>query len=228
MEEVHILTKRKLRRRFKKALNDTSLANISKSVLNEMSETVVEKSSFSNNFIPFNHERDGLGRIIRTQNAASSKSLFSKKVKVQVKRRVESKKNLLKCPVSDTAPSVGAYNITPSWIKKSFVNPNFSHKVLLKQQETPIEKKLVVLTEVNETIAAKTNKSETNLIKNRIKIPPRKKGIWEDIIIHKIPNNLQYKSIVESKKIVEECGTSIKSCINKMRGDLHSLQKYLK
>ena len=130
-------------------------------------------------------------------------------------------------PCPDLRPAVGTYSINTNWIKQSFHNPSFSNKSPIKAVDFQVYTEPTEI-EVAETSIHKPKRFQSIPIKNRVKVAPRKKGIWEDIDIHKIPTEMQIKSITETKKIMDKYDSSIRSCIRKMKGELNSLQKYLK
>ena len=232
MDEFHILTKRKIRRRFKKELKSTSIATLSKSIAHEISndlanESLLDRSFSTNSFVPFRHERDGLGRIIKGNPPSSTKTLLNKSSKPQIKIKSRTRKVPLTHPCPDLRPAVGTYSINTNWIKQSFHNPSFSNKSPIKAVDFQVYTEPTEI-EVAETSIHKPKRFQSIPIKNRVKVAPRKKGIWEDIDIHKIPTEMQIKSITETKKIMDKYDSSIRSCIRKMKGELNSLQKYLK
>jgi hypothetical protein len=110
MDPIHILTKRKIKRRYKKPLKDSSIVNVSKSVINELSnENPILRSNSNPLFIPFHNERDGLGRIIKGASKTLNKTIT--KAKISTEKLIKSKKLILRQPINYGLPSVGSYNI---------------------------------------------------------------------------------------------------------------------
>ena len=215
------------RKRWRKPTKSTSLANISKSVLTNLS---IERSSNSNDtkcFIPFHNERDGLNRLIKNNEKRLSKSFTNEKSNNSSKVCFRRRKMLLKLPTTENTPSVGSYNVTPCWIKQSFLNKGFFHKSVIKHTQSIKDFKKEKAT-INEPATDKKNKIDLPIPKLKPKISARKKGIWEDLTIYSIINEIQNVSISDAKKIADAYDSNIKSCIHKMRGELSSLQKYLK
>lgn len=224
--------------RLKRTLKDTSLLNVSKTILEEIiADNKIALSDSFPTFIPFHNERDGVGRIIKenslsgfkgTINNTSDTSLkfFKRKQSIKsIKKYIKTKKLPLKFPTPNHSPPVGAYNISQPWIKPSFLSPasgsRFSQKLIL-----PEEKFFSVKSENSpERRVPKTTK-EISSCKIKVKIPCRKKGIWEGLKISDLLLGKNY-TVEDSKKIVCRYDSTIKNSIRKLKANVHNLQKYL-
>lgn len=237
--EIGLDKREKVRKkRLKRPLKDTAMLNVSRNVLEGIIEDKLKIGEDFCGFIPFHNERDGVGKVIKecslpaikstiNKTFATSEKILNRKQSLQsIKFLIKSKRIPLICPIADYTPSVGSYNITPTWIKHSFlkVAPKgmFSEKLFDTEIKTkPFKDEF---SQKNEQTLKKVASVDSKL---KIKILPRKKGIWEAIKIAELPLSKDY-TIEESKQIVNRYDSNIKNSIKKLKENLLSLEKYLK
>ncbi|OMJ78557.1 hypothetical protein SteCoe_21579 [Stentor coeruleus] len=237
--EIGLVKRENIRKkRLKRPLKDTAMLNVSRNVLEDIIEDRLEVGENLCGFIPFHNERDRVGRVIKECSlpliknpinrtfAASEKNLSREPSSQSIKFLIKSKRIPLICPIADYTPPVGAYNITPSWIKRSFLK--ITPKGKLSEKTFDTEKKAKPFKDEyiqkNEQSLKKVASLDSKL---KVKILPRKKGIWEAIKIAELPLSKDY-TIEESKQIVNRYDSNIKNSIKGLRENLLSLEKYLK
>ncbi|OMJ95387.1 hypothetical protein SteCoe_1309 [Stentor coeruleus] len=237
--------------RLKRPLKDTSILNVSKSILEEIvADKKIVLSDSLTTFIPFHNERDRVGRIIKENslsalkgtinessniktsaspiNSISDSSLkhFKRKQSLNsIKKYIKTKKLPLKFPQPSHSPPVGTYNISQPWIKPSFSSPTsktrLSQKLLLTE-----EKNFSVKSENSPKRKEPKSTKAKSSCKIKIKIPYRKKGVWEGVKISELLLGKNY-TVEDSKKIVCRYDSTIKNSIRRLKANVHNLQKYL-
>jgi hypothetical protein len=228
MDALHVLTKRKIKRRFPKPLHNSSVSNVSKLILADLVKGINDNcNNRSFTFIPFNNERDGIGRIIKSKSPDRSNVSYShEKLEKTVKQVPKTKKMLLRRPLLLENPSVGTYNLESSWIKPSFSCQNLKFKAFPKFQHLETKNRNIFKKSIENPLHPSIKVDVP--LKNKFRIASRKKGIWEDITLHTPAIDGRKNPIEEAKKIVKDYDSSIKSSISKMKIQLSSIQKYLK
>lgn len=212
---------------------DTSLFNVSRSILQDYRDSSQDGLINSSNcFIPFNKERDGMNRLIKSNSQKLSKSPKRiPKSLFQDKKFVPYKKVLLKSPTACETPAVGTYSLITEWQKHSFSRKSPKYIKQIRQNKlSPMKKK----PEVHEkrkkykSFEQAGKKRDFSLIEKRKILVPRQKGVWEGMVIKDIIKEHGLNSIEDCAGVFAFYETSIASSMKKFKLDMNNIQKYLK
>jgi hypothetical protein len=210
-----VFPKRKLRIRKITPVNDCSIKSVSNLI--EKEEGVIPSQYSSHHkFIPFIRERDTVGRLIKSDSTSHIKPSkpYSYKSPVQ---KTTSKAKLRQNNYKGSIPPIGSYNVNEKWIKSSF-----SHKVLSIIPKKSQSNTNIRTTSPQEHYNQKTIKPDETFKRKQYSVPPRKKGIWEELPLYNTPDEMNFiLSFKSQKKDIVSHQLSISKSLKKLRDDYY-------
>jgi hypothetical protein len=209
--------KRCTRKHILSPLKDTSIKSVSKTIADEL-KSVPSKYSTNQTFIPFIHERDAIGRLILPSFIRKSKLKKHSPKNVVLLKSFEPKpkRSPLRNSYKGDIPPIGLYDIKENWIKRSFSNKSLGNITPVTKNQVDSAKSVIQMKVIPKSDSLQCLK------RKKSSVPPRKKGIWEEIPILNSPEQLStILSFKNEKRRVRGVHVSITKSLEKLKEDYY-------